>query len=68
LFVVVLPFLHGVIVWQHKWYVFTAGVQINLIFAVIWYFLCGIAINIVMINIDDCGFSELPKISDFKEG
>jgi hypothetical protein len=66
-FVVVLSFLHGAIIWQHKGCVFTAGVQANLIFAGIWYFLCGIAINIGVINIDGCGFLEFPKISDFKE-
>jgi hypothetical protein len=66
-FVGILPLLHGAIIWQHKGYVVTTGVQANLIVAVIWYFLCGIAINIGVINIDGCGFLEFPKISNFME-
>ena len=63
-----LPFLHAGFIWQHNDYIFTVSVQAGLIFAVICYFLCGVAVNIVFINVDGCGFLEFPKISDFKKG
>ncbi len=67
-FVVVLPFLHGAIIWQYKGYVVTTGVQANLIFAGIWYVAVGVLMNIGECEAEGCGFLEFPKISNFKEG
>jgi hypothetical protein len=66
-FVVVLPLLHGAIIWQHKGYVVTTGVQANLIFTGIWYVAVGILTNAEEYEAEGCGFLEFPKISDFKE-
>jgi hypothetical protein len=56
--------LVGVIIPWGYGYIFTTGSFGNLIQCIIWYFIYGIVLNILHINIEGCGFLNLPYFSE----